>query len=806
MKSHVRVAIIGGGIAGCSTLYHLTREGLTDVALIERDELTSGTTWHSAAQVTNFGPVQTMVGLKTHSIALYRELAADEDYPINYHPNCGGIRLAATQDHLDGYHHFVSMAKGMGVDFEVIDAAECARRHPLLKTDGLVGGLWDPMDGHIDPAQLCQALARRARLAGAEVHRHTAVQDISQTPSGEWVIHTSKGVITAEIVVNAAGYRVNEVAGMMGMQLPVVSMEHQYFLTESIPELELRDGHTPLIRDPIDDFYCRQEKQGLLVGIYEQGCKTWGMDGIDPDFTNALCPNDLDRCLDNMERVFKRLPCLEATGIHTVINGPITYSADGLPLVGKLPHVDNAYCIVGLRAGVGEGGGHGKILAEIIAHGESEWDTWCLDPRRFAPWVNTEYTALKAIEDYQNEFRFHMPHEHRPAGRPARTTPLYSRLQSLGAAFSVVNGWERASFYKPSTDFVEQHSFRFSNWHELVGREVQSVQNGVGLMEVNGFNRYEITGANALDWLDSLSCSRVPRAEGRLALTYFLTDSGNIMAEATLANIGANKVWYGSAAAAEVHDWDWLSARLPSSGVTLKKLTSDYTILVIAGPKARTLLAKTSPRTNCSAQAFPWLHVKEMFVGTAPVTAMCVSFSGESAFELHVKNEHAVNCFDTLWEAGADLGITPFGLYATESMRLEKGFRHWKGDLITEFDPYESNLARFVKMDKSNFLGKSALEAKSNSPPRRKFVTLTIDCDHASAHAGESLLVGETVVGTITSAGYGYRVEANLAMAFVVPEHAEIGTQMEVSMLGQRFGATVTEPCLYDPQHARARA
>ena len=384
---------------------------------------------------------------------------------------------------------------------------------------------------------------------------------------------------------------------MMGMQLPVISMEHQYFLTESIPELEARDGHTPLIRDPIDDFYCRQEKQGLLVGIYEQGCKTWGMDGIDPDFTNALCPNDLDRCLDNMERVFKRLPCLESTGIHTVINGPITYSADGLPLVGKLPHVNNAYCIVGLRAGVGEGGGHGKILAEIIVHGESEWDTWCLDPRRFSPWVNTEYTALKAIEDYQNEFRFHMPHEHRPAGRPARTTPLYSRLQSLGAAFSVVNGWERASFYKPSADFVEEHSFRFSNWHDVVGREVQAVQNDVGIMEVNGFNRYEISGANALDWLDSLSCSRVPRAEGRLALTYFLTD-GSIMAEATLANVGVNKVWYGSAAAEE-HDWDWLSGRCHRR-CDAQKINIRLHHIGHRWTESENLLTKTSPRTDCS--------------------------------------------------------------------------------------------------------------------------------------------------------------------------------------------------------------
>jgi len=420
MKSSTRAVVIGGGIAGCSTLYHLTQEGWTDVVLVERDELTSGTTWHSAAQVTNFGMNQTMVGLKSHSIALYQELAADPEYPINYHHGDGGIRLANTSDQMDGYRHFSSMAKGMGVEYEVIDAEECAKRHPLISTDNLVGGLWDGHDGDIDPAQLCQALARRARNAGAEIYRHTPVTNLTQKKDGSWIVHTEKGDIDCEVVVNAGGYRVNEVGAMMGVHHPVMSMEHQYFLTDPIADLEQRDSRVPLLRCPITDFYSRQEKKGLLIGFYEQDCRTWGMDGIDPNFANALCPDDVDRVTDVLEGVFKRMPVLEEVGIHSIVNGPITYTIDGAPLVGRVPGKRNAFCIIGLRAGLGEGGGHGWLLAQQIVHGDAVFDTWCLDPRRFTGHGNVELCALKAIEDYQNEFRFHFPHEPRPAHTRSR--------------------------------------------------------------------------------------------------------------------------------------------------------------------------------------------------------------------------------------------------------------------------------------------------------------------------------------------------------------------------------------------------
>ncbi|MEO1472289.1 MAG: FAD-dependent oxidoreductase, partial [Pseudomonadota bacterium] len=444
MRTTARVVVIGGGIAGCSALYHLTEEGWTDVVLLERDELTSGTTWHSAAQVTNFGAIQVMIGLKTHSIRLYRELAEDPDYPINYHHADGGLRLATEDWHLEGYRHFQSVAKGMGVEFELIDAAEAARRHPLITTEGLKGALWDAMDGDIDPAQLCQALARRARRRGAEVHRHTPVTGLTQKPGGAWIVHTDKGDIQAEHVVNAGGYRCNEVGAMMGVEHPVASMEHQYFLTEPIAAIEALDHRVPLIRCPGADFYSRQEKQGLLVGFYEQDCRTWGLDGIDPGFTNALCPDDADRVLPVLEGAMHRLPCLAEAGVHTIINGPITYTPDGVPLVGPVPGRLNAWCITGLRAGLGEGGGHGWLLAQMIVHGEAQYDTWALDPRRFGRHATVEWTALKAIEDYRNEFLFHRPHEHRPAGRQARTTPLTPHLAAAGARFGPVNGWERA--------------------------------------------------------------------------------------------------------------------------------------------------------------------------------------------------------------------------------------------------------------------------------------------------------------------------------------------------------------------------
>lgn len=810
MKSRTRVVVIGGGIAGCSTLYHLTQEGWSDVMLLERNELTSGTTWHSAAQVTNFGMNQTMVGLKSHSIALYKELSEDPDYPITYHHADGGIRLANTQAQMDGYRHFASMARGMDVHFEVIDAEECARRHPLISTDNLVGGLWDPLDGDIDPAQLCQALARRARKAGAEVHRNTPVTGLRQLGDDTWIVETPHGEVHTDIVVNACGYRVNEVGAMMGVHHPVMSMEHQYFVTEEIPAIAEAGHRMPLLRCPISDYYCRQEKTGLLLGFYEQGCRTWGMDGIDPHFVNALCPDDLDRVTDVLEGAFARMPALMDAGIKTVVNGPITYSIDGAPLVGPIPGKRNAFCIIGLRAGLGEGGGHGWLLAQQIVHGEACYDTWPLDPRRFTGHGNVELCALKAIEEYQNEFRFEFPHEHRPAGRPVKTTPLYPVFEAEGAYFTVVNGWERLDYVKPTADFTETYGFRFNEVRDVVTSEVRSLQTGVGLSEISGFNRFEITGADAQGFLDRMICGRLPRKSGRVGLCYLLNHHGMIKAEATVANLpqgpmGDGRIWYGSAAAAEWHDMDWLQSHVrPDEDVHIRSLTNDWTILLLAGPRAREVLAKVA-RGDWSKAGFPWLSVREAFVGIAPAVVMAVSFSGEDAVEIHVPNAHLLSAYRALRAAGQQFGMGLFGARAIEAMRLEKGYLHWKSELLTEFDPFETGLARFVKMDKDDFVGRSALLQRQQDGLRRKLVLMEVAAQDRPAHGGASVMLGDRVVGTVTAGDWGPRCGQNLAFAFVDTELAQPGTDVEFDLIGQRSAATVLAEPPYDPGNTRLR-
>lgn len=805
MKSRTKVVVIGGGIAGCSTLYHLTQEGWSDVVLVERDELTSGTTWHSAAQVTNFGMNQTMVGLKSHSIKLYKELSEDPDYPINYHHGDGGIRLANTEAQMDGYRHFSSMARGMDVHFEVIDAAECAKRHPLISTDNLIGGLWDPHDGDIDPAQLCQALARRARKAGAEVYRQTEVTALKQHKDDTWTVVTNKGSIDCDIVVNACGYRVNEVGQMMGVHHPVMSMEHQYFLTEEIEAIRDAGHRMPLLRCPISDYYCRQEKNGLLLGFYEQDCRTWGMDGIDPGFTNALCPDDLDRVTDVLEGAFARMPALMDVGIHTIVNGPITYTIDGAPLVGPIPGKRNAFCIIGLRAGLGEGGGHGWLLAQQIVDGEACYDTWVLDPRRFTGHGNIELTALKAIEDYQNEFRFHFPHEHRPAGRPVKTTPLTPILAAEGAAFDVVNGWERIAYIKPNQDFSETHSFRFNEVFDVVAAEVEHVHTKVGLTEVNGFNRLEITGSDAHTFLDRMICGRLNRKSGKVGLAYLLNHKGMLKSEATIANLPDGRIWYGSAAASEQHDYDWLTSHISEDeDVQITSRTNSDTILVLAGPRSREVLQKVS-RADWSVEAFPWLSCRECFIGIAPAVVMSVSFSGELAYEIHVPNNQLYAAYLALREAGEKYDLKLFGGRAIESMRMEKGYLHWKSDILTEFDPFESGLARFVDLSKPEFIGKDALQNREQAKQKSKLVTLCLDVHDAPAHPGASVMQNGSVVGTVTSGDFGHRLGENLAYAFIKSDLMQNHEDLSIDVAGKMVSSTIRQSPMLDPKGTRFR-
>ena len=808
LPANTRVVIVGGGISGLSLLFHLTLEGWTDVVLLERNELTSGTTWHSAAQCPQLAFNQLLLLLRKYTIGLYKELADDPDYPINYHHRTGGLRLLTHQHHVDGCRHMMSVARGVGIEFDLIDSAEAKRRNPLIETDGLLGALWDEMDGDIDPAQLCQALARRSRRAGAKIFRHCAVTGFKQKSNNEWTVKTPEGTINCEHVVVAAGYRANEVGEMLGITYPVISMEHMYFVTEDIPELADRDSRVAMVRCPRDTFYMRQEKQGLLIGVYEYDCKTFGMNGIDKDFVNALCPNDLDRCLPKLEAVHQRLPCLQDAGIKSVINGPIAYAADANPLVGKQPGYRNLWSMNGIRVGIGEGGGYGKMLAQQMVHGETEWDTWQLDPRRISSFCNIPYTEAKSIEDYQREFQWHMPHEHRPAGRPLITSPIYPLLQKAGARFGVVNGWERAEYFAPSHDFIENHTYKFPNWHGIVNSEVKAVHNKVGIAELCGFNRFEITGKDAFDWVSSLTCSVLRTAIDEVSLCYFLNDHGNIDCEATVVRLSDDCLWYCSAAAAELHDMDWLTERLPvNSDITINSLTHTHTTLVIAGPLSKKVMSGVAPRTDWSAAGCQWMRSLVCHIGHAEVRVMAVSFSGEVALELHIPNGQLQYVYEQIIKKGAEFGIAHFGMHAIESMRIEKGYGHWKADLITEFNPIEAGLDRFVDLSKG-FPGKAGLMSRLRSGNRRNRVLLAIDSKDTSAQPGEAVLSATdgSAVGSVTSSAWGYRVQKNLAMAYIEPSHSDVGTEVRVLLVEGEVAATVQAPCLYDPAHLILRS
>lgn len=803
LPSRARVVVIGGGVGGSSTFYHLTEHGWRDVVLVERDELASGSTWHAAGQVTQFGAVQTMVGLKKYSVELYSRLAVDPDSPITYRRDDGGIRLGYNQSDLDGYRHFVGMAKGMGVDFEVLGPSEMAELHPLLNVEGLTCGLWDPVDGDIDPTGLVNGLCKAGRRNGGQVFRHTEVIGIEPTAEG-WTVRTNRGDIECESFVNAGGYRVHQVGAFYGLESAVSCLEHQFFLTEQLPEIEALGRRLPLLRDPGDDFYSRQEHNGLLVGVYEQACKAWGREHIPANFAGKLERPDLDRLMDNMERVMDRLPVLQRAGISSVINGPIAYSADGVPLVGKLPGLRNAYAMIGLRAGIGEGGGLGKVLAEIIVDGESEWDTWALDPRRFTQYADEAYASAKAVEEYQREFIFHRPHEHRPAGRMAKCTPLYDLLASKGAEFGSINGWERVLYFHPvGEDFEHVPSFRFSTFHDQIGVEARAVRGNVGIVEVSGFTRFDVEGPGAADWFDHLSAGRMP-AVGRTGLAYVSDDQGRFRSEFTVTRIAEDHFWLLSAAAAEWHDLDLLHEARPPHRVTITNLTDSHNALMVAGPRAREVLGAVTDQALDNV-AFPWLSTREITIAGATVQALRVSFTGELGWELHFPSERSVDVYQALAAAGVGPGMIDFGLLATESMRLEKNYRAWKHDLHTEFTVLEAKLDRFVDLSK-NFQGRDAIVARHEAGDRRHLVSLEVTNDEASAHPGDPIWAAEELIGVVTSGGYGHTTNTNIAMGYVEPLHAAPGTELAIDVIGVRSPAVIRQEPMFDPKHTRPRA
>ena len=642
MKTHAKVVVIGGGAVGCSALYHLTQLGVTDAVLVERDELTAGSTWHAAGNCPNFSTSWNLIKLQRHSTRLYADLARRTGYDINYHIT-GSIRLAHTDDRVDEFRHVVSQARAQGIEFHMLSPAEIRERHPFLAAADIKAGLYDPHDGDIDPAQLTQALAKGARDAGAQIYRNTRVTAISRTPSGEWSVVTDKGTIVAEQVINAGGYRGGEVAAMVGEYLPIVTLSHQYMVTEDIPELVARGAERlPLVRDPDVSYYLRQERQGLILGPYEWQATAHWLDGIPDEFANQLFDDDIGRLEKYIEAACEQVPILGTVGIKTVINGPIPYAPDGNPLIGPAPGLPGFFHCCAFTFGIAQAGGAGKIIAEWVANGQPEWDMWPLDSRRYLEFANHKFTLAKAIETYQHEYGIGYPAEERPAGRPAKTSPAYQRLKDKGARFGARGGWERAVYFPQDGDptGLPESSFRRPHWHRAVARECEAVEKRVAVLDLPGFTKFEISGPGATAWIDHMVTGVVPKP-GRSALNYLCNSNGGIVTEMTVTTFAPDRYWMISAAAGERHDEHWLREHLPASRdeVRIDNLTARYGTLIVVGPRSRDLLKKLTS-ADLSNAAFPWLSVRTIDIGYTKAIAMRVNYVGELGWELHLPTEH----------------------------------------------------------------------------------------------------------------------------------------------------------------------
>jgi dimethylglycine dehydrogenase len=805
MAEHVRIVIIGGGAVGVSALYHLARLGETDCLLLEGNELTSGSTWHAAGNCPNFSTSWNVMKLQRYGTQLYSKLAAEVDYPINYSVT-GSIRLAHGQDRMDEYAHVAGMARAQGIEFEVLSPAEIKRRHPFIELDDIAGGLWDPYDGDIDPSQLTQALAKGARDLGCRIQRFAKVTAIERTSGGEWRVTTSKGEALAEILVNAGGYRAGEVMAMVGRDLPIVTMAHQYLVTESIPEIEALSAKLPLLRDPDVSYYLRQERGGLLLGPYEGSAKPQWLDGLPDDFANQLFPDDLDRLEAYIEGAIARVPILGTAGIQRVINGPIPYSPDGNPYIGPVHGLPNFFQACCFSFGIAQAGGAGKTLAEWIVDGRPEWDLWAFDPRRYTDYATKRYVLERAVELYEHEYAIAFPNEERPAGRPARTTPLYDRLKAKGARFCARGGWERAAWFAGLHAPAERPSFRRTIWHDAVAEECKAVRERVGILDLGGFTKLSLEGPGAAQWLDRMIAGKLPKV-GRIALSYLLDDKGGIVSELTITRLAEDSFYLVGAASAEWHDIDWLSASLPKDGsLRLENLSAHTGTLVLAGPKSRDVLAAVSG-ADLSNKAFPWLAARRIEIGFTNVLALRVNYVGELGWELHAPLETLVGLYEALWQAGQAHGIADFGVYAMDSLRLEKCYRGWQSDFGREYTPLMASLDRFVDLAKPDFVGRAALLAEAKRGPSQRFVPMLLDeardCD---AQAASIIWQGGERVGIVTSGGYGHALGRSIALGYVRADLAAPGTRVEIDILGERRAATIAAEPLYDPENARLRA
>ncbi|AXI53203.1 dimethylglycine dehydrogenase [Sulfitobacter sp. JL08] len=805
-----RVVIIGGGAVGASALYHLALAGWTDCVLLEKNELTAGSTWHAAGNVPTFSTSWAIMNMQRYSTELYRGLADKVDYPMNYHVT-GSIRLAHSKERVQEFERAKGMGRYQGMDIEMMSPKEAQEIYPFMELHDLKGVLYDPNDGDIDPSQLTQALAKGARDLGARIERFCPATGVSRD-GDEWIIHTDKGDIRCEFVVNAAGYYAQKVGEWFkpygGRTVPMMVMSHQYLLTDEIPEIAkftADHGKLPLLRDVDSSYYLRQEKTGLNLGPYERNCKAHWITPEDPfpeDFSFQLYPDDLERLEWYIEDAMARVPLLGSTGINKVINGPIPYAPDGLPLLGPMPGVKNAFEACVFTFGIAQSGGAGKVLAEWITEGATEWDMWAVDPRRYTDYTDADYCIQKGMETYGHEYAMHFPWHAWPAGRDKKLSPVHDKVIKAGGVMGAYNGWERANWFAQpgdDTSLDATHTWeRAGPWEQRIREECEAVRDNVGVLDLPGFSRFNLSGEGAAEWLRGMITGGLPKI-GRMNLAYFADDRGRILTEMSVLRHGEDQFTLITAATAQWHDFDVLNNALPT-GLSLTDHTTEYSTLIVTGPKARALFEQIAE----ADLSLGWLSHQPARVAGKSAALARVSFAGELGWEIHATNADMPEIYDAVIAAGAK----PFGMWALNSLRIEKGYRAWKGDLSTDYTLFEGGLDRFVKLDKpQDFRGKAALQNEKQQGSKKRFVTLLVDAGAADAPYMSTLWHDGQVVGETTSGAWGYRINSSVALGMVRTDLAVPDTALEVEIYGERRRATVqADAPLWDADNERLRA
>jgi dimethylglycine dehydrogenase len=812
LPTHARVVIIGGGAVGVSSLYHLAKLGWTDCVLLEKNELTAGSTWHAAGNVPTFSSSWSIMNMQRYSAELYRTLGGAVDYPMNYHVT-GSVRLGHSKERLQEFKKVVGMGRYQGMDLDILGPDDIKSRYPFVETHDLVGALYDPNDGDIDPAQLTQALAKGARDMGATIIRFCPVASVRRE-SGEWVISTAQGEIRCEYVVNAAGYYAREVGKMFGRDMPMMVMSHQYMLFDTIPELEAWSKEAgkklPLLRDVDSSYYLRQEKYGMNLGPYERNGKAhWAtpQDPMPEDFSFQLFPDDLERLEWYINDAVERVPILGTAGMTKVINGPIPYTPDGNPLIGPMPGVPNAFEACVFTFGICQAGGAGKVLAEWVTKGETEWDMWSCDPRRFTAFADQDYCVAKGMEVYGHEYAMHFPRHAWPAGRNKKLSPIHDRVVANGAQFGAMNGWERALWYAKAGDDTSEAATltwaRKGPWEPRVREECLAVRDAAGILDLPGFSRFRLKGEGASAWLSTLTTGIIPKP-GRIGLGYFADDGGRIVTEMSVMTLAEDFHFLITAAVAQCHDMEWLKKHMPADALfTLDDVTEAFACQILTGPKSRAILAEVCDADLSSG----WLTHQTTQIAGRYLQLVRVSFAGELGWELHTKIEDTAAIYDAVWAAGQQHGLKPFGMFALDSLRLEKGYRAWKGDLSSDYTILQGGLERFVKWDKPDFKGKVALLSEKQHGVAKRFATLVVDAGECDAPYMSTIWHDGSIVGETTSGGFGYRTNKSIALGMLKTELNVPGTVVEVEIYGERRKAVVQadEP-LWDPKNERIRA